>query len=129
MKKIIYSVLFSLLILFRFSYSKNNIEEILDKLDFDLSEDTYFNPKLKENKIDTYVVLPAEIDAEWLHQKEKENKRKRFEKRNAEKIELMLLRLEKKCVERSKLLKIMEENDLSYQTLITYASITTYKYS
>ncbi len=84
-----------------------------DKLDYKVSENTFVNPGIKNMNINTYLVFPAIIHAAWLNKKNEEVTRKSFEQRNADKLELMLLRLGYNCVDRSKLEKILTEQKLS----------------
>lgn len=84
-----------------------------DKLNYKVSENTFVNPSIKNMSINNYLVFPAQIRAAWLYKKGEEIMRKGYEQRNADKIELMLLRLGYNCIDRSKLDKILTEQKIS----------------
>jgi hypothetical protein len=84
-----------------------------DKPDYRVSENTFVNPGIKNMNINSYLVFPAIIRAALLHKKNEEMMKKSYEKRNADKIELLLLRLGYNCIDRSRLNRILAEQKLS----------------
>jgi tetratricopeptide (TPR) repeat protein len=78
---------------------------------YELKEDSYVDPKLGKYNIQSYVVLPVEHHVSWLNERAHEGHG--VVKRNIDKIELMMMRLGKDCVERSKLDAILNEQKLS----------------
>jgi len=95
-------------------YSKDNVNKIIDKLGFDLTEETHIISTISENKTNTYLVLNANILAPWINKEDNLRKKISFECRNAEKIELMLLSLDKSCISRLKVMKELKGKELSY---------------
>jgi hypothetical protein len=88
-----------------------------EKLNYKVAENTFVYPGIKNMSINTYLVFPAIIRASWLHNKNEEVTKKSYEQRNADKIELLLLRLGYNCVDRSKLNRILAERNLSLSEL------------
>ncbi len=80
-------------------------------LNFVTTENSYVDPKLKTYHIQSYAVLPVEHHVQWLNERAHEGQG--VVKRNTDKIELLIMRLGKDCVERSKLDAILKEQALS----------------
>lgn len=78
---------------------------------YELKDDSYVDPKLGKYNIQSYFVLPVEHHVSWLNERAQEGQG--VVKRNIDKIELMMMRLGKDCVERSKLDAILNERKLS----------------
>ncbi len=82
----------------------------LSDLNYIITEDSYIDPKLNTYNIQSYVVLPVEHHVQWL---DVYQSGPGLIKKNIDKIELLMMRLGRDCVERSKLDAIMKEQSLS----------------
>ena len=82
----------------------------ISDLSFDVKESSYIDPKIGNYNIQSYVVLPVEHHVQWLNEY---HLGEGVVERNIDKIELMMMRLGKDCVERSKLDAILTEQKLS----------------
>ncbi len=83
----------------------------ISAFNFELKENSYIDPNLSKYHVQSYVVLPVEHHVQWLN--ERGSQSEGVVKRNIDKIELMIMRLGKDCVERSKLDAILQEQKLS----------------
>jgi tetratricopeptide (TPR) repeat protein len=79
-------------------------------LNYIITEKSYIDPKLNTYNIQSYVVLPVEHHVQWL---DVYKAGPGLIKKNINKIELLMMRLGKDCVERSKLDAILKEQALS----------------
>jgi hypothetical protein len=100
-----------------FSLERTHGEVTLSDLKYSLSDNVFVNPGIKSLDVRTYLVFPAEIYAGWLNKKEEENARKGYAQRNADKMEMVLMRLGFECIERSKLDRILAELQLAQSGL------------
>jgi hypothetical protein len=90
-----------------YMYNRNKKYDV----EYELTENSFINPNIKKEGIQTYAVLPVEYHVELVNNKASEGMG--IAKRNIDKIELMLLQLGFDCVERVKLEALLREQKLS----------------
>lgn len=92
---------------------------------YEISEKTVVDPHSSLNKIGTYLVLPVEQTVPWGEGYEDVGGR--VARRNADRIELMIMRLGKECVDRIALTPLLKKQKISMSKISIEDALTVGK--